>query len=255
MLGLTQLHSNRAREERALAAEKRFYALSQKPTTKGKFRPSPTFRRVLKGDRSPLTELPPDDDASDSGSDEEVEFAKTEGDDDRRKTLLDSMQQGDSSLDQLRKQSKLDDYAGFFHLPTGQDEDKATTSRDPQQADHTKGPSATSSEVIDLSLSTDEEGEDDRPGDAAATTSSVLEGGCDIQLTVTSTSVTGKPDRATDGVWACPICTLYGPSSPFTSSLLPSPSPALLRSPHLPVFVSHSHPLVSIPHRRAPIDH
>jgi len=41
VLGLTQLHSNRAREERALAAEKRLAALSQKPATKGESPPSP----------------------------------------------------------------------------------------------------------------------------------------------------------------------------------------------------------------------
>ena len=209
--------------------------MSQKPTIKGESLLPLTSRHVFKGDRSPLTELPPDDDASESGSDEEVEFAKTEADDDRRKTLLDSIQTGDSSLDQLRKQSKLDDYADFFHLPSGQDEDKATTSRDPQQADRTKGPPATSDDVIDLSLSTDEEGEDDRPGDAITTASSGSGGGCDIQLTVTSTSVTGKPDHTSEGAWACPRCTLYAHSSPLARySPFPTPTPlppACLHSP------------------------
>ena len=228
MLVLTELHSNRAREERALAAERRLSALSHKLTAKGEPpSPHPTLRSVLKDDHFSLTELPPDDDASDSGSDEEVEFAKTEGDADRRKTLLDSVQTGDSSLDQLRKQSKLEDYAESFHLPSSLGEDKASTPRDLQRAEHSKGPSASSDGVIDLSLSTDEEGEDVRPGDAVAVVNSGPGGGCDIQLTVTSTSTTGMPDRPSDGTWTCPICTLYAHSSPLT---LPSPPP-LPRSP------------------------
>lgn len=195
-----------------------------------------TSKHVPKIDRLLLTELPPDDSTPDSGSDEEVEFAKTEGDDDRRKTLVDSIQTGDSSLDQQREQSKLDDYAGFFHLPSGRDEDEPAALRDQQQVADTGGSSTTSHEIIDLSLSTDEEGEDDR----SATASSGPGGGCDVQ-TVASTSVTGKPGHSSDGTWSCPICTLYAHASPLASS------PPILLHPH-------PHPLVPIPHWYAPTD-
>ncbi|KAF9648831.1 WLM-domain-containing protein [Thelephora ganbajun] len=199
--------SNRAREERALAAEKRLSAPSQKPTIK---------------------EQPPGDGASESGSDEEVEFVKTEGDDDRRKTLLDSIQAGDSSLDQLKSQSKLEDYAGFFHLPGSLEREKLSTVRDPQRGDPTRALLTTSSEVIDLSLSTDEEGDDDRSEDIVATTSSEPRGGCDIQRTVTSTSVTGEPNHFSDGRWACPICTLVNQSRHLSCDACGSPRPIYL---------------------------
>lgn len=177
------------------------------------------------------------DDASDSGSDEEVEFVKTEGDDDRRKTLLDSVQAGDESLDQLKGQSKLADYVGFFHLPGSQDAaNKPPTVRDPRRVESTNvPPPTTSSEVIDLSLSTDDEGDDDHTGgDVIATTSPGPGVECDIQRTITSTtSVTGKsPDRSPDGKWACPICTLYAPRPPLLLPSSPSPRPS-----HLPASI------------------
>ncbi|KAF9790468.1 WLM-domain-containing protein [Thelephora terrestris] len=177
--------SNRAREERALAAEKRFSALTQQQTTE---------------------EQASDDNAS-SGSDEEVEFAKVERDDDRRKALLDSIQTGDSSLDQLKRQSKLEDCAGFFHLPGDSRNGEPTAPKDMQNS--TGLLTATDGEVIDLSLSTDEEEGDDSPV-AGVTTTTISESGgvCDIQQNVTSTSVTCKPHVPSNGKWACPICTL-----------------------------------------------
>jgi len=66
--------------------------------------------------------------ASDSGSDEEVESVKAEGDDET----------GDSPPDQLRKQSTLDDYAGFIHLPSGLDEEEPATVRVAQRVDRAK---------------------------------------------------------------------------------------------------------------------
>jgi len=182
-----QAQSNRAREERALAAEKRLSALSQKPTTK---------------------EPPVNEGTSESGSDEEVEFVKTEGDDDRRKTLLDSVQTGDQSLDQMKTQSKLEDYAGFFHLPGSPNEDEPTAAQDQQRVGSSKTPLAAGDEVIDLSLSTDDE-DDGRSNNMIATTSSGPRGGCEVQQTVASTSVTGNPNNPSDEtLWACPICTL-----------------------------------------------
>ena len=182
-----------------------------------------TLAHVLKTYHLCPTEPPQDDNISDSGSDEEVEFAKTEGNGDRRKTLLDSVQAGDSSLDQLKKQSKLEDYVGFFYLPDSLDEDEPGSSKVPTIGE----------EVIDLSLSTDEEGDDDNSGDVVVTTNSGPSWGCDVQRTVTSTSVTGKPDRPSDGKWACPICTLYARSS----------------------SLHRSYPYPSIPYRRGSADH
>ena len=159
------------------------------------------------------------------------------------------MQAGDSSLDQLKEQSKLEDYVGFFHLPSSQDEDNPTTVRDPQRVESTEAPPTTSGEVIDLTLSTDEEGDDDRSDDVIATTSSGPGGKCDVQQIVTSkTSVTGKlADHPSDGKWACPICTLYAPPSPppllFTIAT-PFP-PASLHS-NVPIFIP------SISHRHGP---
>lgn len=195
--------------------------------------------RKCQSDHSFHSEPPPDGDRSDSGSDEEVEFAKTEGDEDRRKTLLDSIQTGDSSLDQLRKQSKLDDYVGIFHLPNLAGEGHAAVQDQP--ADHTKVIPTTNSEVVDLSLSTAEEGDDDRSEDViVATDSGPRFGGCDIQQTVTSTSVTSKPDRTLDGGWACPICTLYAHS--------PLPPHPFHRQSPFPVVVVQS--ITNFSHRK-----
>jgi len=140
-----------------------------------------------------LIEPSPNGDTSESGSDEEIEFVKTEGDDDRRKALLDSVQTGDQSLDHLKKQNSLEDYAGFFHPPDNPGEDGPSTARDQQRADSTKTPPVVGS---------------DRSGGPIATTSSGPGGGCIVQQTITSTSVTGNADSPTDGAWACPICTL-----------------------------------------------
>lgn len=153
------------------------------------------------------------------------------------------MQAGDSPLDQLKKQSRLEDYVGFFHLPSSQDEDNPATVQEPQRAESTNAPPTTSSEVIDLSLSTDEEGDDDRSEDVVATTSSGPGRKCDVQRTITSTtSVTGKlPNHPSDGKWACPICTLYVPSPPLPPSSSLSPRPLHLLS-SIPVFLFLSPP-------------
>lgn len=104
--------------------------LLQKPTTKGGF--PVDFAQVLETVRLCPTELPPHGDTSDSGSDEDFESAKTEGGDDRRKTLLDSVLAGDSPLDQLKKQGKLEDYGRFFYLPGSRGEGEPMAVTNPQ---------------------------------------------------------------------------------------------------------------------------
>lgn len=196
------MYSNRAREERALAAEKRLSALTQKQTTKGKLHANFTCATTRGLQFVPIGQ-PSDGDTS---SDSDAEFIKTEGDDDRRKILFDSIQTGDSALDQLRHQSKLKDYTGFFHLPDGSHEGDKTTPRDSRDSAGT--PPTASDEIIDLSLSTDEEGGDDHPANVTTTTSSGAGVGCDIQRSVTSTSVTCSPHGASNGKWTCLVCTL-----------------------------------------------
>lgn len=240
LLGLTQLHSNRAREERAIAAEKRVSALLQKQTIKGEFSADACpFAEVYPVRAS--AEQPSDDDNS-SGSDEEVEFVKIERDDDRRKALLDSLKVGDSSLEQLKQQSKLDDYTGFFRLPESSHEAELMTTPDSHSS--TEGPPAVGAEVIDLSLSTDDEGGDAITEDVTPTTGSPAGADCDVQGTVTATSVTDKAHDPSNGKWACPICTLYAPFSYVASPPPPSPRPIpTVLHFSIPIFIS------SIPHR------
>ena len=184
-----------------------------------------------------------------SGSDEEVEFASTERDDDRRKTLLDSMQTGDSeSLDLLKQTSKLEDYNRFFHLPGSSYQGEPPVPRDEQNPSGVSP--AVSDEVIDLSLSTDDEGAED----VTAATSSAPGGCCDIQRTITSASVTYRPHGPLNGKWACPICTLYAPFSYLALPSLPSPHPSTDHPPfhcfyfypfHSPSALSNRSPFFS----------
>lgn len=135
------------------------------------------------------------------------------------------MQTGDSSLDQLKQQSKLKEYADFFQLPDSSHKDEPTTPRDPQVS--TGVSPTTSGEVIDLSLSTDDEGGED----VTTNTSSAPGGGCDIQQSITSPSVACKPHGPSNGKWTCPICTLYAPFSYLASPSLPLPRPSTHKPP------------------------
>lgn len=185
----------------------------------------------------------PTEDNTSSESDEEVEFAKTERDDDRRKTLLNSIQAGDSSLDQLKQQSKLKDHTDFFHLPDNSREGDPTTPRDSPRS--TGASPTVSGEVIDLSLGTDDEGAEN----ASTTTGSAPLGSCDIQRTITSAPATCRPHGPSNGKWTCPICTLYAPFSYFAFPSVPSPHP-----PRTSLHFTVSIFIPSIPHHRRLID-
>jgi len=84
-----QAQSNRAREERALAAEKRLLALQSKIAR----------------------------DASESESEGDGYDTPQEQDEDRRRTMLDAIHVDDTETSKLAGQMKLEDYKNYFCLP------------------------------------------------------------------------------------------------------------------------------------------